>query len=139
MVLFVGYDKWYSYCIVTSNSCCHILLNSWEIFSNHLCFSPSCTGVHWHCNTIPSLIIFQNKIVVTKLYMKTSSTSICCKNVHHEARLVSIFPGNSESCEINSSPGLAGFWGRVCLGDKLKVLYLLCLTLGSKWIKQGKK
>ena len=139
MVLFVGYDKLYSYCIVTSNFCCHILLNSWE---NLLQSSLLFTKLHWCALALQHYAIFdyfQNEIVVTKLYMKSSLTSICCKNVHHEARLVSIFPGNFESHEINSSSGLAGLWGQVCSGDKLKVLYLLCLTLGLKWIKQGKK
>ena len=71
--------------------------------------------------------------------MKTSSTKIYLKNVSHEAKLVSIFPTNFLSGETNSSPALPASWEWVCLGEKSEVLYLLCLKLGSKEIKQGKE
>ena len=77
----------------TSNPCFHILLNSWE--NIYLpCFSPCHMSMHQHCNTIPSLIVFQSKIKVTKLLMKSLSAKICHKNVRHEAKLVSIFSRN---------------------------------------------
>ena len=70
--------------------------------------------------------------------MKSLSAKICRKNVRHEGKLVSIFPTNFLLREINSSPAPPGFLGRVCSGEKSEVLYLLCLKLGSKGIKQGK-
>ena len=33
MALFFSCDEWYSYCIITSNSCSHILLNIFDCFS----------------------------------------------------------------------------------------------------------
>ena len=69
--------------------------------------------------------------------MNESSTKICCKNLCHEAKLVSIFPTNFLLQGTNSSPALPAFWGWVCSGEKSEVLYLICLKLGSKEIKQG--
>ena len=43
MALFFGCDKWYSYCIITSNSCSNILLNSWEDpLQSFLLFTTPC-------------------------------------------------------------------------------------------------
>ena len=41
--------------------------------SNRLCFSPHRAGKHRHWNTMPHLIVFLNRITVTKLSLKTSS------------------------------------------------------------------
>ena len=79
---------------------------------------------------MPSLIVFQNKIMVTKLSMKSSSVKFCHKN--GQAKLVSIFPTNFSSQETNSSPALPRFWGQICSGEKTEVLYLL----SRSYIKQ---
>ena len=71
--------------------------------------------------------------------MKSLSMKICRTNVRHEAKVVSVFPTNFLSRETNSSPTLPAFWEWVCSGEKSEVLYLLCLKLGSKEIKQGKE
>ena len=43
MALFFVCDKWYSYCIITSNSCSNILLNSWENpLQSFLLFTTPC-------------------------------------------------------------------------------------------------
>ena len=76
----------------------------------HLYFSPPCIGMHWQCNTTPSLIVFQNKIMVTEPLVKSLLAKICCKNVDHEAKLVSIFPTNFLLQKPNLSPGLSVFW-----------------------------
>ena len=52
-----------------------------------------------------------------KLSMKNSLAKICCKNVRHEAKLVSVFPTNFLLRETNSSPAVAVIWGWVCPGD----------------------
>ena len=57
--------------------------------------------------------------------MNESSTKICCKNLCHEAKLVSIFPTNFLLQGTNSSPALPAFWGWVCSGEKSEVLYLM--------------
>ena len=62
---------------ITSNSCSHILLNSWENpLQLSLLFTKSRgggggEGVHRYSNIIPSLIVFQSKITVTKLSLKS--------------------------------------------------------------------
>ena len=125
MALLFGCDKWYSYCIIKSNFCFHILVNSWEN-PRQSCFSPCRAGVHRHCNTMLSLIGFHNKITVTKLSMKSSSAKICPQNVRPEAKLVPIFPTNFSSRKTNPSPALPAFWGRVCSGEKSKY-YICCV------------
>ena len=77
--------------------------------------------------------------MVTKLLMKSLLTKICHKNICHEAKLVSIFLTNFLVQETNSSPVLLAFWEWVCSGEKSEMLYLLCLELGSKELKQGKE
>ena len=67
--------------------------------------------------------------------MKSLTAKICLKNTCHEAKLVPIFPMNFLSQETNLSPALPAFWEWACSGEKSKVLYLLCLKLGSKEIK----
>ena len=71
--------------------------------------------------------------------MTTLSTKVCHKNIRHEAKLVLISPTNFLSQETNTYPAILAFWGGVCSGEKSDVLYLLCLKLGSKEIKQGKE
>ena len=47
--------------------------------------------MYLYCNTLPFLIVFQKRIMVTKLSMKSSFVKTCHKNLHHKAKLVSIF------------------------------------------------
>ena len=94
MALFFGCNKWHSYCIITPNS------NNptatpycYTIEKNHstcLCFSPHPTGVPQHCNIILSLTVFQKKIMVMELLIKSLPTKICLKNICHETKFVSI-------------------------------------------------
>ena len=128
MALSFGSDKWYSYCIITTNSCFHILLNNLENPLHRLYFSP-CAGVHRHCNIMPSLIVFQNKIVVRIYRWKFRCWKFAVKTCF---KLVSIFPANFSSRETNSSPALLAFLGQVYLGEESEVLYLLCLKLGKR-------
>ena len=46
--------------------------------------------MYLYCNTLPFLIVFQKRIMVTKLSMKSSFVKTCHKNLRHKAKLVSI-------------------------------------------------
>ena len=130
MALFSGCDKWYSYCIITSNSCSHILLNSWE---KPLQLSLVFTTTHERASALQFYGIFDcfsewnygNETIDEKFVSESLRKR---KNVRrHEAKLVSIFPMNILWRETNLLPALSAFWGRVYSGEKSEVLYLLCL------------
>ena len=73
---------------------------------------------------MPSVIVFQNKITISKLSMKSSRAKIFRKNVYNEAKLVPIFTTNF-SREKNSFPTLLAYWRRVCSGEKSKVISVM--------------
>ena len=75
--------------------------------------------------------------MVMKLLIKCSSENICCRNVHHKTKLVSIFSTNILLQETNSSPGLPACWRRVCSGEKSEVLYVMS-KIRIEWNKAGK-
>ena len=93
MALFFGCDKWYSYCIITSNPCSHILLKSWE---NPIQSSLLFTRLHWHVSTLQHHTTFdwfsyQNYVSQT-IGAKFSENLL--KYERHAAKLAPIFPTN---------------------------------------------
>ena len=69
IALFFGSNKWYSYCVITSNSCSHILLNSWKNpLQSSLLFTMPSTS--WSCINVN----FPNKHIVRKLLRETNSS-----------------------------------------------------------------
>ena len=110
MALLCSCDQWYSYCIIISNSCFYILLNSWENpFQLSLLFAMPfrrASTLQHH-----AIFVFQNNMTVTILSMVSLLAKICSKNKCYEATLVSIFPMNFLSWETNLFPALPAFRG----------------------------
>ena len=144
MVLFFGCDKWYSCCIIASNSCSHTILNLKQLRKStpigsafrHTLWACISTATLFHLWLFFKIKLWQRsyqwKVCKQKFTIKTYVMKL------NWCQFSQLFIARNKLVSSTSSILRMGLLRREIRRNQRNQRNLLCLKLGSKEIKQRK-